>query len=140
MIRFLFAPLAALLLVGPLIAAPVPKALKKNRDNSKIVGVWEDSPGSRSCWIFNDDGTAGAGDPTNPAWKALYKIDPDQTPKHIDWSQDAGKSWYLGAYESDGETLKISFGTSGSGIRPTTVDKGNGFQWISTTRRGEVGK
>ena len=118
-----------------LVAAPVPKALKRGSDAEGIVGAWEESPNAKSFWVFFADGMAGVGDPVNPQLKALYSIDPSQTPKHLDWSQDGGKSWYLGVYELDGDTLKISFGGGGNGIRPPTVDKGNGFQFVGTTRR-----
>lgn len=117
------------------VAAPVPKAVKKKGDADLIVGEWVDSPGAQSVWLFREDGTAGVGDPVNPACKAVYKIDPNQTPKHLDWSQDGGRTWYLGVYELDGDSLKISFGGGNSGTRPPTVDKNNTFQFVGVTRR-----
>ena len=50
------------------MAAPVPKALKKATDETRIVGDWQERPGATSFWIFRDDGTAGVGDPANPYW------------------------------------------------------------------------
>jgi uncharacterized protein (TIGR03067 family) len=119
------------------LSAPVPKALKRTTDDTQIVGEWETSPEATSVWIFRADGTAGVGDPANPACKALYKIDPTQSPKHLDWSQDEGQSWYFGVYELDGDELRISFGRATGGPRPPNVDKQNGFQFVGVTRRGK---
>lgn len=128
--------LALLLLAAPVFAAPVPKALKKTRDEAAIVGVWVEADAAGSVWFFNADGTAGTGDPSAPKLNALYRMDSTQSPPHLDWSQDDGKSWYLDVYELDGNTLKLSCGAGGSGKRPTTVDPKNGFQWLHLVRRG----
>jgi hypothetical protein len=115
----------------PLLAAPVPKALKKTGDETRIVGEWEE-PGGKQVWIFHADGTAEAGDPANPKCTAVYKIDP--TLKHLDWSQDGGKLWYRGAYELDGETLKFCLGGN-NGDRPPNAERGNGHMFVGATRR-----
>lgn len=117
------------------VAAPVPKVVKKQTDAERIVGVWVEANDPKSVWFFNADGTAGTGDPANPACKAVYKMDEKQSPPHLDWSQDEGKSWYLDVYELDGDTLKMSCGGGGSGMRPATVDPKNGNQWLHLVRR-----
>ena len=134
--------LAALaLLAGTTAAAPVPKAIKrKPADGAEIVGLWVTRPADTTGWVFRGDGTAGVGDPVNPSCKAIYKLDPAQTPKHLDWSQDGGKTWYLGIYEVDGDVLKINFGGGGSGIRPTVLGPNTGFQWVTGTRKEGYGK
>ena len=127
--------LALLLFAVPLFAAPVPKVLKKSRDEDLFVGVWVEANSPKSVWFFNADGTCGTGEPTAPSLKALYRVDTTQSPPHLDWSQDNGKSWYLDVYELDGDTLKMSCGAGGSGKRPATVDPKNGSQWLHLVRR-----
>lgn len=137
--RLALAALVAAALVAP--AAPVPKAIKqKPVDGADIVGLWVTQPNDTSGWVFRDDGTAGVGDPANPSCKAIYKVDGTQTPKHLDWSQDGGKSWYLGIYEVEGDVLKINFGGGGSGVRPTVLGPNVGFQWVTGTRKAGFGK
>jgi uncharacterized protein (TIGR03067 family) len=127
---------ALLVAASPAGAAPVPKSVKRKPvDGADIVGLWVSRPGDNHGWLFRDDGTAGVGDPANPSCKAIYKVDPTQTPKHLDWSQDGGKSWYLGIYEVDGDVLKINFGGGGSGVRPTALGPNTGFQWVTGTRQ-----
>ena len=127
--------LAALLVASLLVAAPVPKALKKARDEDRIIGVWVEADTPSSLWFFNADGTCGVGEPTAPALNAVYRMDSTQTPPHLDWSQNDGKTWYLDVYELDGDTLKMSSGPGGSGVRPPTVDPKNGFHWLHLVRR-----
>ncbi len=113
-----------------LMAEPIPKIMKMVTKPS-IVGNWSNTPGTNSGWVFRADGTAGAGTFNNPGCKALYKVDTTQEPAHIDWSQDGGNTWYLGCYKIDGDNLQISFGSSSAGVRPQSVDKNNGHQFVS---------
>jgi len=69
------------------VAAPVPKAVKKQTDAERIVGVWVEADNPKAVWFFNADGTAGVGEPDKPSLKAIYKMDEAQTPPHFDWSQ-----------------------------------------------------
>ena len=124
--------LAVVVLILPGSAAPVPKELKKKPNG--VVGVWVEVGSPKSVWFFNEDGTAGTGEPDKPLCKAIFKTDDTQSPPHLDWSQDGGKSWYLDAYELDGDTLKLSAVGPG-GVRPATVDPKNGSQWIHLVRR-----
>ncbi|MFY7954052.1 MAG: hypothetical protein ACOVT5_16235, partial [Armatimonadaceae bacterium] len=72
----LFCVVVLTLLVAPLVAAPVPKSLKKPSAESEIVGLWCTAPGGSTGWYFRPDGTAGLGDPaTNSGCKAVYRVD-----------------------------------------------------------------
>jgi len=128
--------LFALLLVPSLaLAAPVPKSLVKKADPTSLVGAWVTRPGvGIQAWVFRDDGTAGVGAPDNPTLQAIYKVDATQSPKHLDWSQDGGKTWNLGVYEVDGDVLNINFASNGGGHRPTTLRPDAAFLWVSGTR------
>jgi uncharacterized protein (TIGR03067 family) len=119
----------------PAVAAPVPKGIKRAGDEHRIVGVWVEANNPKGVWFFNADGTAGVGEPDQPGLRAIYKVDSTHSPPHFDWSQDGGKTWYLDVYELDGDVLKMSAGVGGSGVRPTTVDPKNGFQWLHLVRR-----
>ncbi len=127
--------LALALFAFPLLAAPVPKGMKKPPAvDDEVFGFWANSPGGTSGWLFNSDGTGGCGDRNNPSCQAVIRVDATQTPKHLDWSQDGGKSWYLGVYEIDGDTLKLNFGGGSTGVRPTAIGPNTGAQWVTGTR------
>jgi hypothetical protein len=127
--------LTLLLSAAPLVAAPVPKGLKKQADGSDIVGLWAKTPGGTSGWYFNPDGSAGCGTPGVPGGcVAVYKVDATQTPKHLDWSQDGGKTWHLAVYEIEGDVLRINFGGGNTGQRPTAIGPNTGFQFETGTR------
>ena len=132
--------IAISLAVSFAFAAPVPKALKKNNDAVSILGVWDDKNPGGQIWFFNSDGTGGAGEPTKSSCPAIYKIDPTQSPKQLDWSQDGGKTWNLSVYELDGDALKINFGVGGTGIRPEKVAPPSQCVFMSGTRRSEANK
>ncbi len=124
--------LAALaLLAAPLAAAPIPKSLKKEAaaKANDIVGLWASTPGGNTGWWFGEDGKAGTGNPREVGCKAIYRVDPTQTPKHMDWSQDEGKTWYLAIYEIENDVLKINFGSNNTGKRPTVIGPNTGSQF-----------
>jgi uncharacterized protein (TIGR03067 family) len=112
-------PVLLALVALPLAAAPVPKT-KEQPDAALIVGAWHDGrDGECAYWHFEADGVAGTGAKKNPKG-ALYRLDPSK--KQFDWSQNGGKTWFLGVYELDGDTLKIALGQGGTGQRPESVD------------------
>ena len=123
----------AVIVVPAVVAAPVPKSLKKKPDGGDIVGLWATTPGGTTGWWFGADGNAGTGNPRQVGCAAIYKVDATQTPKHLDWSQDGGKSWYLAIYEIENDVLKINFGPGGSGKRPTVIGPNTGFQYETGT-------
>ena len=130
----------ALLLVPVLVAAPVPKSVKKKADENDIVGLWASTRGGTTGWWFGEDGKAGTGNPVQVGCKAIYKVDPTQSPKHLDWSQDEGKTWYLAIYEIEDDVLKINFGSSGTGKRPTAIGPNLGSQFETGILNRDFGK
>ena len=135
----LFCVVVLTLLAAPLVAAPVPKSLKKPSAESEIVGLWCTAPGGSTGWYFRPDGTAGLGDPaTNSGCKAVYRVDASQSPKHLDWSQDEGKTWYLGVYEIENDVLRINFGSCNTGVRPPAVGPNLGSQHETGTRHPTI--
>ncbi len=132
--------LVALLVAPLLVAAPVPKTVKKKDEGADIVGLWASTRGGTTGWWFGEDGKAGTGNPVQVGCKAVYKVDATQTPKHLDWSQDEGKTWYLAVYEIENDVLRINFGSSGSGKRPTAVGPNQGSQFETGTRNPDFDK
>ena len=127
---------ALLLLAASLVAAPVPKALKRPRDEDRIVGIWVRNPGETAGFAIYDDGSCdtGVGTTKKDRPPGRYKLDTTQSPKHIDWSPDGGQTWFLGVYELDGDSLRFNFGDRGSGVRPKVLGPNTGFQWEDLTR------
>ena len=109
------------LLALPLAAAPVPKPPPAN----PIEGTWHDgTEGESGYWHFGKDGVAGVGEKKNPQ-DCKYRIGPSKDPKQIEWSHNGGKTWFLGIYEVDGDSLKLAFGRGGVNERPESMDGKN---------------
>jgi uncharacterized protein (TIGR03067 family) len=103
--------LALLFLVAAAVAAPVPKALKAKRPDAEVfVGTWElvnaDGGPAKHVWTFDPDltmwskvvGNTGKGS----EWKV--KIDPEKTPKEIDFG-----TIYRGIYEIEADEIRIVY-------------------------------
>jgi len=115
------------------MAAPVPKQLKKD-EQAAIVGDWVEPAEKKRSWWFKEDGTAGGGD--NPTQrKGTYKIDPTTTPKSIDWSDDGGKTWQLGVYSIEDGVLTVNIGREAKDARPTSFDENARTYKITATRK-----
>jgi len=133
--RTLFAVLTSLLVV-PLVAAPIPKSLKKKRNN--LDGTWLVESisigGSNSynpinqLWIIEGD-LLKFDDKTQQSGRIdrLIPVD-DASSIAIDWDiADPGgtKSLYRGIIEIEGDTWRFCFSTSANtGERPTTIAQG----------------
>ena len=130
-----FWSVVVLLFAPVLVAAPVPKSVKKKDDSAEIVGLWASTRGGTTGWWFGEDGKAGTGNPVQVGCKAIYKVDATQSPKHLDWSQDEGKSWYLAIYEIENDVIRINFGGGGNGVRPTEIGPNKGSQFETGTRK-----
>lgn len=117
----------------PLAAAPVPK--KKTTDVELIQGLWNDGRGGDTAhWHFLANGEGGFGAKKNPQ-AAKYRLDTTTDPKQFDWSQNGGKTWFLGIYELDGDTLKIALAQGGTGERPDEFGgKNPRYQYFTMTR------
>jgi len=111
------------LLAGALLGAPVPKAIHKfPPDPERMLGEWEiivneanGQPRAETqptIWTFTDGNMNSSSGNTN--WK--IKLDPTQTPKHIDIGS------YLGVYDFDGEKLTVVYSLDGQ--RPVEVKSG----------------
>ena len=112
----------AFLLVGSLaVSAPVPKALKTKYppDPERLLGAWDielnevngkNQPEAKvTVWTFTEGKMHSSSG--NSTW--TIKLDPDQSPKHLDITD------YKGIYEFDGDKLKIAY-TIGA-PRPTEM-------------------
>ena len=74
-----FWSVVVLLFAPVLVAAPVPKSVKKKADENDIIGLWVSRPGQPSGWYFNTDGSAGCGTPGVPGGCAKIVRNDDGT-------------------------------------------------------------
>ena len=86
------------------------------------MGVWEvftDGRSDKYTWTFDEDMTmwSKAAGANGPGAKWVMKIDPDKTPKEIDFT--SGSNTYQGIYEIDGDEIRIAY----AGTRPTDFDQ-----------------
>ena len=132
-----------LVLIGSALAAPVPKALKKQDDLAKLQGTWEIvtlDTGSGSNFPPGDQGTfrliieddkLSSRTATSPGWKNVpIKLDATAKPKRLDLEISPG-NWSPCIYEFDGDTLKF-VETGGNPTPPTEFLGGKGnnyFVW-----------
>ena len=116
--RFLAASFGGLIAFA-LLAAPIPKALKKKSDEELLEGRWEivtlDTSGAGPQAQNGDFGTfhfiykAGVlstGTKTSPGWKDVkMTLDPTANPKVMTLETSPGR-FIKNIYEIDGDTLK----------------------------------
>ena len=141
----LLAPLAAGLLAGSLMAAPVPK--DKVKDEEAVLGTWQvegfDVGGSNGPpaevvaklrFTFTKDGKMVSVGPDGKEKVVEFKLDSSAKPKAIDTTTDGSSS--LGIYELDGDTLKMCLNQGNEVKRPTEF-KGDGkkFTFVMTMTR-----
>ena len=120
----------------PLMAAPIPKSvLKSAKEKSLLVGEWNEPKEKNRTWWFKDDGTAGGGDIGKPPRKGLYRFDASVTPMTLDWSDDDGKTWQLGIYSLENNTLKVAIGNNAKDVRPENYEEHPRSYVISATRK-----
>ncbi len=136
MTRSAWITLASLTAVG-VVAAPVPKGVKKNRDTEELVGEWLEPEQKARIWWFKEDGTAGGGDLKNPSRRGLYRIDPTASPKTLDWSDDEGQTWQLGVFSIENGTLTVNIAAGSKDPRPTAFDETPRSHKITATRKKE---
>lgn len=134
--------LLAFLVLPVAVAAPVPKALKKQRPDAEVfVGAWETvvkeldgQPIPKTVWTFDADLTMWSKSPgeEGKGGKWPVKIDPDATPKRIDIDT------YLGIYEFDGDDIRLAYTLNAD--RPTTFDRKPGVYNVVLRRVTTEGK
>jgi hypothetical protein len=121
-------PLLALVLLGSLaVAAPVPKALKKQDTATLLVGTWKPDNGKGSEW-FQFDGEGGmkawtSGSVNSPALYT-YTLDPDPDAREwrMTWSSKGQpKPSYQVVYVIDGDRMYLTY-TGVNSTPPTKPD------------------
>lgn len=117
-----------------LVAAPVPKTLKKD-ERAALVGEWEEPPEKKRIWWFKEDGTAGGGDLPEASRRGIFRIDASTDPKQLDWSTDGGKTWQLGLYSVEKDTLKVNMAKDAKAPRPANLDETPETYWLTATRK-----
>lgn len=126
--------LLVVLSAAVVVAAPVPKQLKKD-ERAALVGDWEEPADKKRAWWFKDDGTAGGGDLPNPSRRGTYRIDASTNPKQLDWSTDNGKTWQLGVYSIENNTLKVNIAKDANAPRPDSLVESSETYSITATRK-----
>ena len=116
------------------VAAPVPKQLKKD-ERAALIGEWEEPADKARIWWFKEDGTAGGGDLSNPNRRGTFRVDPSTNPKQLDWSTDNGKTWQLGLYSAENDTLKVNIAKDAKAPRPESLVETSETYSITATRK-----
>ena len=113
-------PLAVMtaLLGGPLLAAPVPKAIKVKADDEAILGVWmvaavdgldarllSADEVAQSRFYFLEDGLFVFDTPTSWSHGGKFKLDAKAVTKRLNFTR--GDWTFGGLYELDGDTLTL---------------------------------
>lgn len=127
---------ALLLVLSSAVAAPVPKALKKQRPDAEVfVGTWDTvvkelngQPVPKTVWTFDPDLTMWSKSPGDggKGGRWAVKIDPDATPKRIDIDT------FQGIYEFDGGDIRLAYTLNAD--RPTTFDPKPGVYTVVLRR------
>lgn len=146
--------IAALLLLAissTLIAAPVPKEVKKEE---KTEGTWQLESlsafgrpaglGGIQYWTLDAEGYVTTHQTPAPPENAVKHLQLAFEPKTkaVDYKYTNGNNTgYPGMYELDGDTLKICCNLKGTGVRPTTVDAGSDvYLWTFKRVKAEAKK
>lgn len=110
--------LALILLAGLAVAAPVPKALKKQDTSSQILGTWKPDKGSE-WFAFDAEGGMKAwtnGSANSPAlYTYTIDADPDGRPWRMIWySKGQPKPSFQAVFVVDGDRLFLSYSGFGN--------------------------
>lgn len=122
------------LLGGWAVAAPVPKAVKKQNDQFAILGTWKTTNPKEHTHThtFEADGhlrqlfgTDGVSD-----WD--WAVFPDESPKRLTMvnQKSTTDAWHA-VYELDGDSLQITY-TSASQPLPNRILPGGGNTYVLT--------
>lgn len=142
----LFALLAAGLFAGALVAAPVPK--EKVKDDDAILGTWKPEkvesgdPGFKAPparvfakvrIVFKKDGKGTEVFSDGSEKEVTYTLDASAKPKALDITR--GEQTTLGAYDLDGDTLRLSVGSFTPKTRPAEVNPEGKGVTVMTLKR-----
>lgn len=132
--------LAIMFLVGVAVAAPVPKAVKKNQDAALIVGRWKPADGTENWYEFKDDGTMkvwGFGG-EKQAVPYRWTLDPTASPKRMTWYKaNATTPTWECVYELDDNALRMTYCLAPN--VPTAIGPGKDL-FVNGQARDTVGK
>lgn len=126
---------------GLLTAAPVPKALKKPTDAQLLEGWWQfesldDGRGPTACRdydLIRDGRLFHSGMLRNGEAGHPIRLDPTQTPKHLDVEDPLGRV-LPGIYRLDGDTLTYCHSKPGH-PRPTEFQGSAGEVYCGVLKR-----
>ena len=125
------------LLAAFAVAAPVPKAVKKVDDKTRIVGRWLADQQNSHSFNYKDDGTMTVwnGPVDSGAAKYRWTLDDTASPKRMTWYDTTStppRPQFECVYELDGDKLTITYESA------PTVPKGvgGGNQTHRMTREG----
>ncbi len=123
------------LLAATVIAAPVPKAVKKTDDANRLIGTWKPAAGELVWHRFDADGTLTLWRAENPdaTYGYSWKLDSTATPKRLVMKgvRNSDRT-YECVYELSGDGLKYTTGQTG--VFPDTVAPGRGHVYYEMTR------
>jgi hypothetical protein len=130
-----------LLVTTPLVAAPVPKGLKKAGDEDRVLGKWVCESATSGptefttshkgdVWLFAPPGEKSAQHtPSGGTIPLEYKLLPaGDGLRQVDLALNGNK--YAGVYTLDGDALTIAFAT----LRPASAERAKGV-YVFTFRR-----
>jgi hypothetical protein len=126
---------AAALFAGPMVAAPVPKELKKG-EGERLVGTWKPAEGKTEWFRFDADGTLTAWDATRPNTPSsyTYAVEPAASPRRMTWTvKGEMEPYFRCVFELDDDRLRLRY-VSASADWPAKVDAACGPYFCEQTR------
>lgn len=129
--------LVLLLAVGTLSAAPIPKELKKDGDEAKILGTWKPADHMTAWFRFDADGKMRTWHvpEVGPPIDWTYTLDPKGTPKRVKLTRTNNDlTSYDCLYEIDGDKLTVAFIVNKQAGIPDKIGPHAGLQIYALVR------
>jgi uncharacterized protein (TIGR03067 family) len=115
-------PLVVLTL-GTLVITGLVQGGEGKKDKAALQGTWSATVKDKKFVLELKGDKFTATIDENEVYKGTFKIDPSQSPKHIDFTIKEGDKWVnqtsLGLYELKGDKLKWCANEPGKDQRPT---------------------